>query len=328
MKNNEFYNLIQQIENRTFTSNEIVIKGAGEWEEQSDYIYRLTDTQIQLLVKALKKNPSITSLNLSGNAIKDEGAIALATVNTLKELDISYNRITAVGAEALAKTDLQKLSLEANSIFYSEYNNEKYRQFELMINAFINNKTIIELNLECQYIPDTLIAKLIAENTTIKTLSISRDLTDIALENIKENKTLESLYIPENSITDKGIEYICGNSSLKKLRIDKSEITDVGAKLLSNYQTLEVLHIFDSNITYEGAMNFIFIGSNLTDFYIISNGKQDILSSEQREYIEYLFHEAKEATKCLYMDVEPQSSDDYDITCKTLGSNEEESYMN
>lgn len=56
MKNNEFYDLIQQIENRTFIGDKIVIEGAGEWEEQSDYIYRLTDTHIHLLVNALKKN--------------------------------------------------------------------------------------------------------------------------------------------------------------------------------------------------------------------------------------------------------------------------------
>lgn len=327
MKNSKFYNLIQQIENRTFIGDKVVIEGAGEWRDARDYIYRLTDSHIHLLVNALKKNPSITSLNLSGNNIKDEGASALATVSTLKELDISYNRITAVGAEALAKTDLQKLSLEANPIVYFRSSNEKYEQFELIINAFINNKTIIDLNLYCQYIPDSLIAKLIAENNTIKTLSISRDLIDIALDGIKENKTLESLYIPENSITDKGIEYICENTSLKKLRIDESQITDVGAKLLSNHQTLEDLHIFDSNITFEGAMNFIFIGNTLNEFYIDSNRNQKILSCKQCEYIRGLFHEAKEATKCLYMDIEPQSSEDCDMTCETLGSNEEESYM-
>jgi Ran GTPase-activating protein (RanGAP) involved in mRNA processing and transport len=323
MKNNEFYNLIQQIENRSFIGDKVIIHGAGEWEEQSDYIYRLTDSHIHLLVNALKKNPSITSLNLSGNAIKDEGAIALATVSSLKELDISDNEITVKGAEALAKSNLQKLSLQDTSIFYSEYSNEKYRQFESMINALINNKTIIELNLYCLYIPDTLIVKLIGENNTIKTLSISRNLTDEALEGIKENKTLESLYIPENSITDKGIEYICGNSDLKKLTIDKSEITDVGAKLLSNCQTLEELHIFDSNITAEGAMNFIFIGSNLNKFSIDTNIKQNVLPRENCHYIGRLFYEAKEATNCLYMDVEPQSYEDCDMTCEALGFVEE-----
>lgn len=327
MKNSKFYNLIQQIDNRTFIGDKVVIKGSGEWEEQSDYIYRLTDPQIYLLVNVLKKNPSITSLNLSGNNIKDEGAIALATVNTLKELDISYNRITVVGAEALAKTDLQKLSLEANPVVYFRSSNEKYEQFESMINSFINNKTIMDLNLYCQYIPDSLIAKLIAENTTIKTLSISRDLTDIALEGIKENKTLENLYIPENSITDKGIEYICENSSLKKLTIDKSEIADVGAKLLSNCQTLDEIHIFDSNITAEGAMNFIFIGNNLNKFSIDTNIKQNVFPKEDCHYIGRLFYEAKEATNCLYMDIDSQSSENCDMTCETLGSSKEESYM-
>lgn len=327
MKNNEFYNLIQQIENRTFIDDKLTIKGAGEWRDAKDFIYKLTDNQVHLLVNALKKNQSITSLNLTGNAITDEGAIGLATVSSLKQLDISYNDITVTGAEVLAKTDLQKLSLEANPIVYFRSSNEKYEQFELMINAFINNKTIIDLNLYCQYIPDNLINKLIVENNTIKTLSISRNLTDDALENIKENKTLESLYIPENSITDKGIEYICGNSSLKKLRIDESEITDIGAKLLSNHQILEELHIFDSNITFEGVMNFIFIGNTLNDFIIRTNIKQKILSKTECEYIRGLFHEAKEATNCLYMDIEPQSSEDCDMTCETLGSTEEESYM-
>ena len=85
--------------------------------------------------------------------------------------------------------------------------------------------------------------------------------------------------------------------------------------------------IFDSNITAEGAMNFIFIGNNLNKFSIDTNIKQNVLPREDCHYIGRLFYEAKEATNCLYMDVEPQSSDDCDMTCETLGSNKEESYM-
>ena len=39
MKNNEFYDLIQHIENRTFIEDKLTIKGAGEWIDAKDYIY-------------------------------------------------------------------------------------------------------------------------------------------------------------------------------------------------------------------------------------------------------------------------------------------------
>ena len=287
MKEQEFNALLQNIENEILKENKLKIWadgsfGYGGTEEN------LSDQQVILLAEALKKNSYIKVVDLSGHNIGDNGAIALASINNLEELNLEENPITAYGATILAKGTFKKLSLATTLIIFYE---ERYNQFIEMINAFITNKTIIDLNLDCCEIPNEMIAQLIKNNTTIKILILGREIVDEAFKFIGENKTLEILWIPENKITDIGIEYITKNSSLKELSIANSKITDIGAKLLSTHPNLKELHIYDSNITSEGAKYFT--SSNFNKLSINTNLKQDLISKEQCDYLNYTFKQAK-----------------------------------
>jgi hypothetical protein len=286
MKDYEFIELLQRIENGTLKENKLKIWahgsfGYGGTEEN------LNDQQITLLAEALKKNPYIKIVDLSGHNIGDTGVIALASVDNLEELNLEENPITAYGAAVLAGSTLKKLSLAATPIIFYE---ERHNQFIEMIDAFINNKTIIDLNLDCCEVPNEMIAQLIKNNTTIKNLILGRGLADQAFEFIEVNKTLEELHVSEG-ITDIGIRYITKNTSLKEIGIAKSNITDIGAQLLSTHPTLKKLYICDTDITLEGAK--CFINSKLDEFSINTNLKQDIISHQQCDYLNQEFEAAK-----------------------------------
>lgn len=298
MTQQEFIDLLKQIENGTFIVTELTI-GISEFEEERQE-ERLNDEQIILLVEALKKNSNITKLNLSCNDFGDDGAIALATVNTLKELNIYDTRVGTIGGKALAESSLQKLS--GISFIYHE---ENRNQFLELINAFINNKTIIDLDFTYSYIPSEMIAQLISNNTTIKTLVLSKYLDDSAFQFIHTNTTLEALSLPESEITDKGVEYIATNARLKSLAISQSKITDIGAKLLSTHPSLKSLFIYDSNISFIGAQTFI--GSNLDKFHLDTNLKQNIISWKECEYIKHAFNEARQLNNAQLINSSQQS---------------------
>jgi len=285
MKDQELNILLQAIENKTFIGTKLAISAEtfdGERIEEG-----LNDEQVTLLVNALKNNPCITEMDLSCNSIGDNGAIALASINNLEELNLYENNIGPIGAKALAESALKKLSLEANLIQFDE---ETFEQFLEMINAFICNKTIIDLNLNDCYCPDMMIAQLIMNNTTIKKLVLSRYLTDEALQFIENNTTLQNLYLPENQITDQGAGYISRNTSLKELSIDSSKITNVGAGFLSVHPTLQKLYLYDSEITIEGAQ--FFIGKNLENIVLKYNLKHPMTNKELYDFY-FAFEEGK-----------------------------------
>jgi Leucine-rich repeat (LRR) protein len=232
MTEQEFEDLLKNIEDNKFVGNELAITTRNFEEDIIEGSFDFNDTKIILLVETLKKNPCITKLDLYHNNISVIGATTLANVVSLKLLDLS-----------------------SNNIYYSE---ERHEQFLNMIEAFINNKNITSLHFNDCYIPDGMIAQLIKNNYTIKHLTLSRHLTDEALEFIKENTSLEGLSISSHEITDKGVEYILKNTSLKELGITQGKITDIGVKLLSNHPTLKTLYIDNNEIIINDTVPIFF----------------------------------------------------------------------
>jgi len=286
MKEQEFNDLIQAIENGTFVGDSITISIDPFDEDRNEE--RLDDAKTIRLANALKKNPSITKLDLSCNNIEDDGAIALSSIPTLEALTLYGNLIGPIGATALANSKCKILSLQGNPINFRETESQQFRE---MIQAFVRNTTITNLNLNNCYINDELINILIKQNSTIKTLILSDFLTDNALINIQNNKKLEYLYLPNSQITDKGAQYLSQNTSLKDLGISDSHITDVGAQILSTHSTLKKLFLNDSDITIRGAQSFI--GCNIDKVSFRSNLKQHIMSKEEICTFDLTFEKGK-----------------------------------
>lgn len=259
----------------------------------------LTDIQACQLAIALKQNPHITEVHLSNDitqstGVQDQGAIALAAIDTLRVIDLTGNSITVVGAAALAKSAFTKLLLSGNPIYYKHNNHVAFQE---MIDNFCNNKTIINLDLGYSIIPTKMMAQLINKNNTIQILVTSRDLADKALEFISNNTTLKELIIYENQLTEQGAYYLSSNTSLEILHIARSNINDNGVKALTTHSSLQHLALIDSNITKEGTKSFF--NSNIKDINLFNAIKHDFISSAEIAQFRTNFYCFKQNQKTL-----------------------------
>jgi len=326
MNKKQFNKLVKKIATNKFCNKKLDLSRES-WYDNPDCdreTPRLTDVEVIKLASALKQNLYITQLDLSFNEIGDEGAKTLARVLTLEEINFTGNKITVVGAEALGKSLLiKKLSLAGNPIYYKGSDHIK---FQNMIDSFCNNTTITDLNLSFSIIPDKMIAKLINKNTTIRIFTVSRDLTDEALEFIGNNITLKELYIYKNVLTELGAYYLSKNSSLHTLYISNSKIDDTGAKYLSNHQSLQKLSLLDSNITMKGANYFCI--SNIEEVTLFNGIKHDFISYTELQQFKVNFQYSKAYKQNLANElfkeepIELYKSDE-DISC-LIGENQDE----
>ena len=194
------------------------------------------------IVQGIAQVDTLQKLDISGNKISDDGAIAFgACLNantTLTEIDMSWNNITCKGASVIAEsiqvnTALQKLNISDNKIC-----DDGAIAFGVCLNT---NTALIELymartDITCK--GASLIAEAIQVNTALQKLDISHNkISDdgaIAFcECLKTNTTLIELDMWGNNITCKGACVIAKaiqvNTALQKLNISYNEISDDGA---------------------------------------------------------------------------------------------------
>ncbi len=290
MKKEKFEQLIKIIANKSYEFEDLKI-GVNEFDEES-IGEELDNVQVAMLVDVLKQNPKIKKLDLSYNHIGDEGAIALSTLGSIEDLNLSYNNITPIGFKALADGKFKCLDL-TQYIYTGELvvDEMEYKILKDMIDSFIQNKTITHLTIGNWKVSSNIIAQLIKNNTCIETLIMSRYTTDEVFEFIEENKFLKTLNIMSALVTDKGIEYIVKNMSLDNLYLNGCNITNIGAQLLSTNHTLKKLYIYDSDITLKGTE--CFLNSDLEKFNISTNLKQYIISKGECDNFNHMFEEAR-----------------------------------
>lgn len=260
----EFQKLLSDISNNVFTSSTLRI---GLLHEDS-YGPALTDRHIIQLVEAITQSPYITNLDLSYNMIGDEGALALSTLDTIKEINLHYNKITAVGASTLGKSKLVRLSLASNPI---GHNSECSSDLEKLVDNLCHNDTIKYLDISFCDIPSTSIAQLIRKNLIIEELQLGGYIKDSALKYISDNTNLKKLYIQRSHITELGAYYLSKNISLEVIHIRESSIDDMSVKGLTIHPSLRELKLVDSNITLKGAKQFY--DSNIEDVVLFNAGK-------------------------------------------------------
>lgn len=257
----KFTELIRQLEAGKYSASKLSLKtGYLDEEDEAD---RIGDEGAILLFKALKKNPHVKELELINQNITAVGAKAIAEIDSLEEVNLYLNDIGANGAVALVRGKLKVLNIEGTRIASEDEEGfiTNHEEISILIRAIIENKTIKELNLSGNYIPDEYIAQLIAGNRTIEKLELYFTyLSDEALKYIDQNNSLRYLNLSQGyngNISDEGVKYICKNNSLKVLIIDNSRITDIGAQVLSIHPTLKELSVIDSKITEEGLKYFL-----------------------------------------------------------------------
>ena len=215
----------------------------------------LNNEDIDQLCDALKKNKHIKNLVLHHQSIGDQGAKALASLNSLEELDLSNglagyvdyaNHISAEGALELARSGLKKINLSCNSIG------------DKGLEHLSTSSKLVELDVSGCSITDVGAAHFFATNSTVKRLNLeSNFLGDgAAMIALGTNKALEFLNLTACSITSEGATLISDNTNLKELILADNFIQDAGAHALAKNSSIEVLNLMQNQIADDGALAF------------------------------------------------------------------------
>ena len=199
---------------------------------------KIFDDVIITFSECLKNNITLMELSMSKTNITIKGTCALQVNSTLKKLDISGNEICDNGAIALSKylecsTSLRELDVSGNNITYKGAN--------AIAEALKGNKTLQKLDISGNRISDDVIitfSESLKYNTTLMELSISR--TNITTKGncvLQINSTLKKLDISDNDICDDGAitlsECLKTNVELIELDISWNKIGCKGASAIA-----------------------------------------------------------------------------------------------
>ncbi|KAI8597484.1 hypothetical protein EDD21DRAFT_407566 [Dissophora ornata] len=232
---------------------------------------RIGASDFRELVKSLKTNNPLTTLNLQHNSIGNEGALALSealkTNITLITLNLWRNSIEKEGALALSEalktnTTLTTLNLWSNSI--------KKEGALALSEALKTNTTLTTLDLQYNSIGKEgalALSEALKTNTTLTTLYLGSNwiVKEGALalsEALKTNTILTILDLGNNSIENEGAlalsEALKTNTTLITLNLLGSSIGKEGALALSGAlktnTTLTTLILRNNSIGNEGAL--------------------------------------------------------------------------
>jgi len=227
---------------------------------------KLVLSDLRELANALAKNNNITTLDLSGNLIGDEGAEIIAQVPHVTTLIISENNIRNKGAETLSKnTTLKTLILTNNEIdstgakLLSE--SKTLTTLDLTGNqvddegavALAGNTILFSLILSHNKI-GIIGLQALANNTTLNSLNLSyNEVSSEGAQIIAKSTTLKSLNLAGNNIETIGIIALAHNSSFESLDVSFNKVSDEGASALANHPTLRFLNLSYNQVGCEGA---------------------------------------------------------------------------
>ena len=223
-----------------------------------------------VLTRALKVNTSLSSLDLKGNPIGNEGANSLAQalrVNTsLSSLDLSRNFIGNKEANSLAQalrvnTSLSSLKLSGNSIGNEGANS--------LAQALTVNTSLSSLDLSMNsigYGGANSLAQALTVNTSLSSLDLSRNSIGYEGANslaqaLRVNTSLSSLKLWTNTIGNEEANSLAQalsvNTSLSSLVLSWNSIGNEGANSLAQAlrvnTSLSSLDLARNSIGYEGA---------------------------------------------------------------------------
>ncbi|KAF9577007.1 hypothetical protein BGW38_008081, partial [Lunasporangiospora selenospora] len=225
---------------------------------------------IGIIIKALKTNSTLTTLDLFSNGIGDDGAKALAEAlkinSALTNLYLNHNSIGVNGAKALAE------SLKVNSTLTTldSYNNIIGDDgAKALAEALKINSTLTTLCMGHNNIGDdgaNTLADALKINSTLTTLKLEQnnigdDGAKALAETLKINSALTTLYLNHNNIGDDGAKALAEalkiNSTLTTMKLEQNNIGNDGAKALAEAfkinSTLITLDLSYNNIGLGGA---------------------------------------------------------------------------
>jgi hypothetical protein len=198
---------------------------------------KINDEEVLLLVNALKKNTSIKKIKLWANEIGDTGAMLLASIHTVEEMDLAENKISEEGAKVLANAHLKKLIISGNPI------GDKGIQF------FSDSKNLIELQACSCNITEVGSNIIFEKNNILSKINLSSNaLGPQGIKALEFNNTLEEVDLSYCDIGDEGMYCIANNRTLRSLDLSNNNITDQSATILAEHLTLKILNLTQNEV--------------------------------------------------------------------------------
>ena len=195
---------------------------------------KITDEQVQMLIKAIEVKLTLQCFDISHNKISDSGILFISNYlkinSTLNKINLAGNCITDSGVKSL--TEAISNTNTALKILNISYNIVSDDGTWFIYNCLENNETLNELNLSGNKITDKGARKL--------------------GEAIQMNKTLEVLNISENWISYEGImgivEACTKNRTLQKLGCTHNNLSKSELIAISEYNRKEnAVQILDAS---------------------------------------------------------------------------------
>lgn len=180
----------------------------------------------------LSKLPALINLHLSWNEVTDQGVIALCQNTRLKTLVLAENIITPVGAKLLAQHKaLTQLDLSHNMVGLEG------------ATALAHNQTLTWLNLRDNDI-ETQGAEAFAHNHSLKTLDLSwNQIQDTGVHHLGQNTTLLALDLSGNRLGNDVMTSLAANTCLQILNLKETDITGEAVTSLCQMHGLTSLYI-------------------------------------------------------------------------------------
>jgi len=236
------------------------------------YDTSLTSEQLTLISTAIKASSTVTSLDVSFNAM-DTGCANtflenLKEYTQLKSLNISSSSLDDEVSDSLvgfiAQCELETLDISDNDLS-DKTMSDVFGELE-------SNSTITYLSVsgnECGTSALKDLGKILSTNTTIKTLNlcsckISSDVPDEFLDGLKEMKSLTELNLGDNKIEDGGMTQIAisltGNESLEVINLCSNQLTCACMEAVSKFlsgSSIKVLNLSLNNLGDVGAKTLV-----------------------------------------------------------------------
>lgn len=240
---------------------------------------QIEDVGVIEIAKVMASSTHLVVLNLGVNKLTDVGAEALAAElprTRLKVLNLERNSLTSVGIAPLANslpTTLEKLLIGRNTL--------GWEGAQVLATSTMQLHT---LGLGFANLREEGAKALAPLLSRLKVLDISGNHIGgagcIALAyQLRSNPGLETLKLESNGVGDEGAHALAlalgSNTTLQVLELRRNSVTDQGAKSLASVivknTTLRTLDLFDNNITDDGASSLLCalesgqkVGSKLT----------------------------------------------------------------
>ncbi len=256
---------------------------------------------ISTLLVALS-NPN-TTLDLEDNAIRDNGAIAIATAiehNAVASLNLDHNEITDLGMTPIIEAIEVSNSLLDFNIANNNFAEQTIQNLSVVLGL---NDSMVKLNLSGNNLGDDGAAAMslaLDTNESIAHLNLGdNNIGDKGLESLSRaleiNFAVSKISLEANNVSDSGIKFLArvleSNHSITDLDLGLNEIGAKGIEILAaslkdNHSVIN-LNIGGNNIGDDGAksiiellkVNYNLVQINISYNNIVTEGLKDDIKS-------------------------------------------------